>query len=227
MVKMVDNTIGVYDNAMMQILYALDSEDLKDLASRPSAPAVIARCDRRAESYALAPPKRSADIAAERRPITVMFCDLVGSTALAAKLDAEDWRDLVGGYLDEASKAVTEYGGHVLKKLGDGLMALFGYPQRAGERRRARRRAGLAIQRALDDLNARNAAHGAPAACRAHRPGERAGRGRCDGRGVRRRAECRRAGAGRRRAGDDVGSPPACSGRSRGCSSPRTGARTS
>ena len=68
-------------------------------------------------------------ISAERRPITVMFCDLVGSTSLAAKLDPEDWRNLVNAYLDEASRAVTALGGHVLKKLGDGLMALFGYPQ--------------------------------------------------------------------------------------------------
>ena len=59
---------------------------------------------------------------AERRPITVMFCDLVGSTELAAALDVEDWRNLVNTYLDEASKAVTRLGGHVLKRLGDGLM---------------------------------------------------------------------------------------------------------
>ena len=52
---------------------------------------------------------------AERRPITVMFCDLVGSTSLAAKLDAEDWRNLVNTYFDEASSAVTALGGHVLK----------------------------------------------------------------------------------------------------------------
>jgi class 3 adenylate cyclase len=57
-----------------------------------------------------------------------MFCDLVGSTSMAAKLDAEDWRTLVNTYLDEASAAVTGLGGDVLKKLGDGLMALFGYP---------------------------------------------------------------------------------------------------
>ena len=71
-----------------------------------------------------------------------MFCDLVGSTSLAAKLDPEDWRNLVGGYLDAASAAVTSLGGHVLKKLGDGLMALFGYPQAQendGEPARARR----------------------------------------------------------------------------------------
>ena len=57
-----------------------------------------------------------------------MFCDLVGSTSISAQLDAEEWRDLVGAYLDAASAAVTEMGGHVAKKLGDGLMALFGYP---------------------------------------------------------------------------------------------------
>ena len=72
--------------------------------------------------------------AAERRPITVMFCDLVGSTSLAAKLDAEDWRTLLNAYLDEASAAVTGLGGHVLKKLGDGLMALSWLSSRAGER---------------------------------------------------------------------------------------------
>ena len=74
-------------------------------------------------------PPKSPEVSAERRPITVMFCDLVGSTSIAAKLDAEDWRNLVNAYLDEASKAVTGLGGHVLKRLGDGLMALFGYPQ--------------------------------------------------------------------------------------------------
>ena len=68
------------------------------------------------------------EVSAERRPITVMFCDLVGSTALASRLDAEDWRSLVNAYLDEASSAVNRLGGHVLKRLGDGLMALFGYP---------------------------------------------------------------------------------------------------
>ena len=58
----------------------------------------------------------SADTAGERRYLTVMFCDLVGSTAISARLDAEEWRDLVGAYLDSASAAVTEMGGHVAKK---------------------------------------------------------------------------------------------------------------
>ena len=91
-----------------------------------------------------------------------MFCDLVGSTSIAAKLDAEDWRNLVNAYLDEASAAVTGLGGHVLKKLGDGLMALFGYPQAQENDAERAVRAALAIQRALADLNARNARSGAP-----------------------------------------------------------------
>jgi class 3 adenylate cyclase/predicted ATPase len=108
------------------------------------------------------PPLSLSTDGAERRPITVMFCDLVGSTSLAAKLDAEDWRNLVGSYLDEASAAVTGLGGHVLKKLGDGLMALFGYPQAQENDAERAVRAALAIQRALADLNARSARSGAP-----------------------------------------------------------------
>ena len=81
---------------------------------------------------------------------------------LAAKLDPEEWRTLVNAYLDEASAAVTELGGHVLKKLGDGLMALFGYPHAQENDAERAVRAALAIQRALADLNARNARSGAP-----------------------------------------------------------------
>jgi len=99
---------------------------------------------------------------AERRPIAVMFCDLVGSTSLALRLDAEDWRDLVSAYLDAASEAVTELGGHVLKKLGDGLMALFGYPRAQENDSERAVRAALLIQRALAELNRRNAGSSRP-----------------------------------------------------------------
>jgi class 3 adenylate cyclase/tetratricopeptide (TPR) repeat protein len=99
---------------------------------------------------------------AERRPITVMFCDLVGSTKLAATLDVEDWRNLVNTYLDEASNAVTGLGGHVLKRLGDGLMAVFGYPQAEENDAERAVRAALAVQQAFGEVNARNAASGAP-----------------------------------------------------------------
>ena len=99
---------------------------------------------------------------AERRPVTVMFCDLVGSTSLAATLDAEDWRDLVGAYLDDAAKAVARYGGHVAKRLGDGLMALFGYPKAQENDAERAARAGLAILRAIEDSNAANAGRELP-----------------------------------------------------------------
>jgi class 3 adenylate cyclase/tetratricopeptide (TPR) repeat protein len=118
-----------------------------------------------ANAFASSPkpaPGKGLQIPAERRPITVMFCDLVGSTSLVSKLDAEDWRNLVGAYLDEASAAVTGLGGHVLNKLGDGLMAVFGYPHAQENDAERAVRAALAIQRALADLNARNAKAGAP-----------------------------------------------------------------
>jgi class 3 adenylate cyclase/tetratricopeptide (TPR) repeat protein len=98
----------------------------------------------------------------ERRHVTVMFCDLVGSTSISAGLDAEDWRDLVGAYLDAASAAVTEMGGHVAKKLGDGLMALFGYPAAHENNAERAARAGLSIQLALGEINRKNAGSGKP-----------------------------------------------------------------
>ncbi len=91
-----------------------------------------------------------------------MFCDLVGSTGISAQLDAEEWRDLVGGYLDAASAAVTEMGGHVAKKLGDGLLALFGYPVAQENDSERAARAALSIQRALAELNRKNAGSGKP-----------------------------------------------------------------
>jgi len=99
---------------------------------------------------------------AERRYLTVMFCDLVDSTGIASRLDAEEWRELVGAYLDAASAAVTEMGGHVAKKLGDGLMALFGYPVAQENDSERAVRAALAIQRALAELNRKNAGSGKP-----------------------------------------------------------------
>ena len=138
--------LGVTLGHRKRLLKAIASLGATEPAAKPTRP----------------PPSSSSTDAAERRPITVMFCDLVGSTSLAAKLDAEDWRNLVNAYLDQASAAVTDLGGHVLKKLGDGLMALFGYPQAQENDAERAVRAALAIQRALADLNARNAAKGAP-----------------------------------------------------------------
>ena len=103
-----------------------------------------------------------AEGAGERRHVTVMFCDLVGSTSISAGLDAEDWRDLVSAYLDAASAAVTEMGGHVAKKLGDGLMALFGYPAAQENDAERAARAALLIQLTLAEVNRKNAGSGKP-----------------------------------------------------------------
>jgi len=156
-----------------QVLRHVTAEDLREIGvatvgDRRKLLAAIAELAATSPSTESRPPPSPAErpkapeLAAERRPITVMFCDLVGSTSLAAKLDAEDWRNLVNAYLDEASKAVTGLGGHVLKRLGDGLMALFGYPQAQENDSERAVRAALAIQRALSDLNSRNAAKSAP-----------------------------------------------------------------
>jgi class 3 adenylate cyclase/predicted ATPase len=99
----------------------------------------------------------------ERRHVTVLFSDLADSTGIAAGLDAEEWRDLVGAYLDASSAAVAEMGGKVSKKLGDGLMALFGYPVAQENDAERAVRAALAIQRSLAELNRKNADAGKPA----------------------------------------------------------------
>jgi class 3 adenylate cyclase len=98
----------------------------------------------------------------QRRHVTVLFCDVADSTAIAARLDAEEWRDLVEGFREAASAAVTEMGGHVAQKLGDGLMSLFGYPLAHENDAERAARAALAIQRALAELNRSNAATGKP-----------------------------------------------------------------
>jgi class 3 adenylate cyclase/tetratricopeptide (TPR) repeat protein len=157
-----------------EVLPHLTAEDLRDLGittvgHRRKLLAAIAALPMPALSESVPPsstpsaPRKAHEVSAERRPITVMFCDLVGSTSLAAKLDAEDWRDLVGAYLDAASAVVEKFGGHVLKKLGDGLMALFGYPRAQENDAERAARAALAILSALEALNAKNIGRGLPA----------------------------------------------------------------
>jgi class 3 adenylate cyclase len=82
----------------------------------------------------------------------VLFCDLVGSTEIASLLDPEEWRELVAGYHRAAAEAITRYGGHVAKYLGDGVMAYFGYPEAHDNDADRAACAGLAI---LDALLAR------------------------------------------------------------------------
>jgi class 3 adenylate cyclase len=74
-------------------------------------------------------PAAAAAADGERRHLTVLFCDLVGSTALSAGRDPEDWRATVADYHRTAAAAITRFGGYVAKYLGDGVMAFFGYPE--------------------------------------------------------------------------------------------------
>ena len=86
---------------------------------------------------------------AERRQLTVMFCDLVGSTALSARLDPEDLRAVIGAYHRCVAKVIGRGGGFVAKYMGDGVLAYFGYP-RADEHDAERAvRAGLALVEAV------------------------------------------------------------------------------
>src|SRR5262249_38912043 len=81
----------------------------------------------------------------ERRHLTVMFCDLVGSTEIARRLDAEEWRDIVANYHRTVTEAVARFGGHVAKNLGDGALVYFGYPHAQENDAERSLRAGLAI----------------------------------------------------------------------------------
>ena len=81
--------------------------------------------------------------AAERRQLTVMFSDLVGSTALSARLDPEDMREVIRAYQDACSGAVARYDGFVAKFMGDGVLAYFGFPRAHEEDAERAVRAGL------------------------------------------------------------------------------------
>jgi class 3 adenylate cyclase len=89
----------------------------------------------------------------ERRHLTVLFCDLVNSTTIAAQLDPEEWREIVAGYHHAAAQAIERFGGHVAQYLGDGVMAFFGYPEAHDNDAERAARAGLAMLDAISRLN--------------------------------------------------------------------------
>jgi class 3 adenylate cyclase/tetratricopeptide (TPR) repeat protein len=96
---------------------------------------------------------RDGDLAGERRHLTVSFCDLVGSTGIAAQLDPEEWREVVAGYQRAAGEVITRYGGSVAKYLGDGVMAYFGYPEAHENDAERAVRAALSILDAVSQFN--------------------------------------------------------------------------
>ena len=94
-----------------------------------------------------------ADLSGERRHLTVLFCDLVGSTAIAGQLDPEEWGETLAGYQRATAEAITRFGGYVAKYLGDGVLAFFGYPEAHDNDAERAARAGLAIVAAIAKLN--------------------------------------------------------------------------
>jgi class 3 adenylate cyclase len=125
------------DNAIdSTVLPSLTAEDLRDLGvtlvghRRRLLDAVAAlRAD--APTAVVAPPSTNAPAPAdaERRQLTVMFCDLVGSTALSARLDPEDLREAIGAYHYAVADVIRSFDGFVAKYMGDGVLIYFGYPR--------------------------------------------------------------------------------------------------
>jgi class 3 adenylate cyclase/predicted ATPase len=116
--------------------------------------ASLAATEKLASASERAPVRPDTD-AAERRHLTVMFCDLAGSTALSARLDPEDMREVIRAYQDACSGAIARYDGFVAKFMGDGILAYFGYPRAHEDEAERAARAGLEIAAAIAKLETR------------------------------------------------------------------------
>jgi class 3 adenylate cyclase/tetratricopeptide (TPR) repeat protein len=142
----------------LDVLRRLTAEDLKEIG-------VSAVGHRRKILHAVgelsATPPQAADPKiphrAERRHLTVMFCDLVGSTALSARLDPEDLQELLRAYLARVDDVAGNHGGFVAKYLGDGALIYFGYPQAHEDDAERAVRAGLALVEGVSELTAAGA----------------------------------------------------------------------
>ena len=144
------------------VLPNLTAEDLKDLGvtlvgHRRRLLDAIATFGAEASATAEAPASRDVPPPsdAERRQLTVMFCDLVGSTALSTRHDPEDLRELIGGYHRAVAEAVAGFDGFVAKYMGDGVLIYFGYPRAHEDNAERAVRAGLAVIETVGRLPAR------------------------------------------------------------------------
>src|SRR5262245_60880098 len=89
---------------------------------------------------------------AERRQLTVMFCDLVDSTKLSSQLDPEDWRDVVRAYQRVCTEVIQRYDGHIAQLLGDGLLVYFGFPHAHEDDAHRAVRNGLVVLAEMEEL---------------------------------------------------------------------------
>jgi class 3 adenylate cyclase len=139
------------------VLRKLTGEDLKELGvvalghRKRLLEAIAALREESAPAYSSHRREaRSALVgAAERRQLTVLFCDLVGSTELAARLDPEDMAAVIRAYQERCAQVIGRWGGHVAKYMGDGVLAYFGWPVAHEDEAERAVRAGLALGQAL------------------------------------------------------------------------------
>ena len=136
------------------VLPDLTDQHLKDLGLPLGDRLKILRAIRELSKTGSEPPQpepRSQDTA-ERRQVTVMFCDLVGSTALSARLDPEDLREVISAYQKCVAETVRRFAGFVAKYMGDGVLVYFGYPQAHEDDAERAVRAGLELVAAVGAL---------------------------------------------------------------------------
>ena len=145
----------------MDVLPRLDEQDLKDLeiplGDRKRLLVAIAQLTSAAATGARVgsdEPARAPAQQAERRQLTVMFCDLVGSTELSRRLDPEELRRLIRQYQDACVGAITRFEGHVAQYLGDGVLAYFGYPVALEGGAERALRAALAVIERVSEVSA-------------------------------------------------------------------------
>jgi class 3 adenylate cyclase len=140
----------------LDVLQHLTDQDLKDigvvLGHRRKMLAAIARVAGAVASPAAPPPEPKPQDTAERRQITVLFSDLVGSTALSARMDPEDLREVISAYQKCVAETVRHFDGFVAKYLGDGALVYFGYPQAHEDDAERAVRAGLDLIAAVSAL---------------------------------------------------------------------------
>jgi predicted ATPase/class 3 adenylate cyclase len=136
---------------LLQREYELDDQTLADLVHELQHGQRVA-LDAAGQVLEWRNPSSSAP--AERRQLTVMFCDLVGSTKLAVALDPEDLREIVQRYQAECASVIEPLGGHIAQVLGDGLLVYFGHPRLHEDDAERAVRAGLAVVQAVQRLGA-------------------------------------------------------------------------
>jgi class 3 adenylate cyclase len=136
-------------------LHHLTDQDLKDIGVLLGHRRVMLAAIGELAGPVAAPPAREATVepkhqdTAERRQVTVMFSDLVGSTALSARMDPEDLREIISAYQKCVAETVRRFGGFVAKYMGDGVLVYFGYPQAHEDDAERAVRSGLALIEAV------------------------------------------------------------------------------